>query len=76
MLPDCISLMTLIVNENTKLQQAIATGEFLMQRPNKLVCEAICLVEQLMLSNTNIRMNHASNFVNLEGKLPMDKAGL
>lgn len=71
--PDFISLMTLIISENMELMKDIRSGKFNLISPNGLVEEAINLVEKLELDSTTLRINHASNFVNLEGRFPVDK---
>ena len=71
--PDFISLMTLIVSEDMELMKDVRSGKFNLISPNGLVEEALNLVEKLELDGSILRINHASNFVNLEGSFPVDK---
>ncbi len=71
--PNFISLMTLIVSEDMELMKEVALGRVELLNPSELLGEALDLVENLELNGTTLRINHASNFVNLEGIMPIAK---
>jgi len=71
--PDYISLMTLLTNDEMELMDDVRKGTFELLSPRELVMEARLLVEGLNVNKTILRINHASNFVNIEGHLPEDK---
>lgn len=71
--PDFVSLMTLLVSDEMELMKDIKAGRFELLTPKELVLEALSLVEKLKIKGTTLRINHASNFVNLQGILPLDK---
>lgn len=74
--PDFISLMTLIVSKNMDLMKDVKLGKMNLLSPDKLLGEALNLVKNLELNGTVLRINHASNFVNLEGVMPIDKENI
>lgn len=73
MKPDYIGLLTLLLEENTKLYQEIQEGKFKLLTPVEILMETRKLVEGLNLDNCIFRSNHASNYVPLRGTLMEDK---
>ncbi len=74
--PDYISLMTLLVNEEMELASDIQSGSFENLSPKELLEEALSLVKKMNVQDTVLRINHASNFINVEGLLPIEKKNI
>jgi len=71
--PNQIAVLTLMLLENTELGQEAAAGTF--QLPDKLGLfqELRTLIAGLTVSRGQFQANHASNYFNLDGRLPRDK---
>lgn len=70
-----VRLRTLVPKINTLLLHQIERGRFLLCTPHQIIQEARDLVESL---NGPLRLysDHYTNYFNLEGKLPRDRAGM
>jgi radical SAM superfamily enzyme YgiQ (UPF0313 family) len=71
--PNQIAVLTLMLLENTELGQEAAAGTF--QLPDKLGLfqELRTLIAGLTVSRGQFQANHASNYFNLDGRMPRDK---
>lgn len=71
--PNQIAVLTLMLLENTELGRDAASGTF--QLPDKLGLfqELRTLIAGLTVSRGLFQANHASNYFNLDGRLPRDK---
>lgn len=74
--PDYLSLLTLLVEEDSDLNKMIEQNEFKLLTPKEVLDETQIFLENLELEDTLFRSNHASNYVNLQGVLNEDKARL
>ncbi|WXR62952.1 radical SAM protein [Peptostreptococcaceae bacterium AGR-M142] len=74
--PDYLSLLTLLVEEDSDLNNMIEQNEFKLLTPKEVLDETQIFLENLELEDTLFRSNHASNYVNLQGVLNEDKARL
>lgn len=73
MQPSQIAVLTLMPMENTELGQRIRDGERVLPSQQELFSELRCLVAGLGPIRTQFQANHASNYFNLNGRLPKDK---
>jgi radical SAM superfamily enzyme YgiQ (UPF0313 family) len=73
--PDFIRVRTLMVIEGTPLAEKHARGEFTLMSPDEVLKETRRLIEKLEVSSEFVS-DHISNYLNLNGKLPQDKARL
>lgn len=71
--PQYLSLLTLMVEQNTELYQMVRKKEFKLLDPKEVMQETKIFVENLELTNCVFRSNHASNYVALAGVLGSDK---
>ncbi len=71
--PDYLGLLKLNVFENTKMYDQIKSGEFVLLDPVEIVMEMKYLVSKLELTNCLFSSAHASNHINVSGRLPDDK---
>jgi len=71
--PDYFALLTLLVQEDTPLYDAVEKGTFQLLTPKEILRETQWMIKDLALKNTVFRSNHASNYVALKGDLPGDK---
>ena len=71
--PDFIGALTLMVLPGTELYEEVQTGSFKLVKPIDIYHELRIMVEGLNLSNCIFRVNHASNYIPIGGKLPQDK---
>lgn len=74
--PDYIGLLTLIVEENTKIQGKIQRGEITLLSPKEVMIETRRFVEHLQLTNCLFRGNHASNYAPIIATLNVEKKEL
>ncbi len=74
--PDYLSLLTLMINEDTKLYQQIKNQQFELLSANQIMQEAYLFINNLDITNCIFRSNHASNYVSLAGTFPSDKQRL
>lgn len=73
--PDFIRVRTLMVIDDTPLAEKHARGEFTLLTPEGVLKETRRLIEKLEVTSEFVS-DHVSNYLNLQGKLPGDKATL
>lgn len=73
MKPHYIGLLTLLLEQGTKLYEDVKVGKFQLLSPKEVLEETRILVENLQVGNCIFRSNHASNYVALRGTLMEDK---
>lgn len=73
--PDFVRLRTLVPKVNTLLLQDIKKGRFQLLSPHEVLRETRQLVERLEC-HTLLTSDHYSNYINLSGRMPDDKARL
>jgi radical SAM superfamily enzyme YgiQ (UPF0313 family) len=71
--PDFIRLRTFIPKMNTPLLDDVKNGHFQMLGPHGVLDETAALLKGIEASSY-LASDHYSNYINLEGKLPRDKA--
>lgn len=71
--PNQIAVLTLMVLDNTPLGEDYRKGRFLLPDRNKLFTELRTLIFYLEPFRTQFHSNHASNYFELEGRLPRDR---
>lgn len=76
MQPTYLSLLTVMLIPGTPLFNRKREGIFKLPEPDETIEELLTIVENLNLSRTVFRANHASNFLSLEGTLNKDKERL
>ncbi len=76
MQPNYLGLLTLLLDQDTPINQWVQSGDFKLLTPVEAVQETYWLLEDLNLDNCMFRSNHASNYLALAGNLPQDKAAL
>lgn len=74
MRPNQIAVLTLMLLPNTPLYRQTLTQHFIMPDQLGLLRELHALVSGLGNHKTQFSANHASNYLDLEGRLPRDKA--
>lgn len=74
--PDYLGVLTLILNEDTKMARKIEDGNITLLRPEEVMKETKLMLENMNVTNCIFRSNHASNYVSLKGTLPIDKENL
>jgi radical SAM superfamily enzyme YgiQ (UPF0313 family) len=73
--PDFVRLRTLVPKVNTLLLHEIKKGRFQLLSPHAVLKETRLLLENLACP-TRLTSDHYSNYLNLAGRLPEDKARL
>ena len=73
--PDFVRLRTLVPKINTLLLHQINKDRFQLLSPHQVLLETLLLIENLSIS-TILTSDHYTNYLNLEGQLPEDKARL
>jgi radical SAM superfamily enzyme YgiQ (UPF0313 family) len=73
--PDLVRLRTFVPKINTPLLKDVMEGRFKMLTPHGVLKEAASLLEGLTVS-TILTSDHYTNYINLYGRLPNDKARL
>ena len=77
MAPDYFGILTLMVEEGTKLHSKIISKEFELLNDKDILSEIKLLIENIEVNETIVfRCNHASNYISLRGNLPEDKEKL
>lgn len=77
MSPDYFGILTLMVEEGTKLHTKIINKEFELLNDKDILSEIKLLIENIEVNETVVfRCNHASNYISLRGNLPEDKEKL
>lgn len=71
--PDYLSLLTLMVVDETELYQQVQRGEIELLDPQETAVETKLFLENIEVTNCIFRSNHASNYLMLKGTLPFDK---
>ena len=71
--PKFLSLLTLMLGEGTEFYRAVENNEINLLNPHEILIETKLMIENLELKNTIFRVNHASNYLNLEGVLNKDR---
>ena len=74
--PSFLGLLTLMVEDGTKLKNDITSNKFELLSADEVLEETLLLLENLDVNNTVFRSNHASNYTPLRGTLPQDKLRL
>ena len=73
--PDFIRLRTFLPKKDTPLLEDIVDKKFAMLGPHEVLLETKRMLEQLNTSSL-LTSDHYTNYINLEGKLPMAKPTL
>ena len=71
--PNYLSLLTLMLEAGTPFYKDVKDGKLKLLTPEEILLEIKIMVEKLELKSTIFRVNHASNYLNLEGILNKDK---
>lgn len=71
--PEYLSLLTLLIDEDTNLQRMVSEKQFSVLDPIEVLKETLLFLEATNLKNTIFRSNHPSNYLNLKGVLGKDK---
>ena len=71
--PNFLSLLTLMLEEETEFYNEVKNNKIKLLNPDEILLETKLLIENLELKNTIFRVNHASNYLNLEGVINKDK---
>lgn len=74
--PDYLGVLTLLLNEDTKMASQVKKGEITLLKPEEVMMETKLMLENMNVTNCIFRSNHASNYVPLKGILPKDKEKL
>lgn len=74
MQPRQIAALTLMPLPNTKLGRDVTDGAFTLLSPIEILHELKLLVSGLSAIKCQFHVNHASNYLPIEGRLPRDKA--
>lgn len=76
MQPNFLGLLTLLLDEETPINDWIQKGQFELLTPLQVIQETYQLMGLLELNDCMFRSNHASNYLALAGKLPQDQVAL
>lgn len=76
MQPRLLSALRVVPVPGTELHDDVRKGSFVQLTEFQTVQELRLILEQLELTNTIFRANHASNIVPLEGRFPRDRPRL
>jgi radical SAM superfamily enzyme YgiQ (UPF0313 family) len=71
--PEYVGALTLMVVDGTEIAQLVKKGKFELLEPYEIFQELRILIENLKVTNTIFRANHASNYIPVGGTLPQDK---
>uniref|UniRef100_A0A6A7GAS7 Radical SAM protein n=1 Tax=Hirondellea gigas TaxID=1518452 RepID=A0A6A7GAS7_9CRUS len=71
--PKFLSLLTLMLEEGTEFYKEVQNHKIELLDPEEILLETKLMIENLDLKNTIFRVNHASNYLSLEGILNKDK---
>jgi radical SAM superfamily enzyme YgiQ (UPF0313 family) len=74
--PHYLSMLRLVVEEETELAENIRIGKFHLLTPRQVLEENIIMLENMQLEDCIFRANHISNYVKLAGTLNKDKLAL
>jgi radical SAM superfamily enzyme YgiQ (UPF0313 family) len=70
--PDFIRLRTFVPKKNTPLLKDVMDGTFVMLSPHEVLRETAELIKRLEV-NSYLTSDHYTNYINLEGQLPVAK---
>ena len=71
--PKFLSLLTLMLEEGTQFYNDVKSNKIELLNPEEILLETKLMIENLELKNTIFRVNHASNYLSLEGVLNRDR---
>ena len=71
--PEAVSVLSLIPLPDTPLGQAYQAGEFIVPDEMGMIAELRELVKHTDLSRASFRSVHASNYLNIDARFPVDK---
>lgn len=71
--PNQIAVLTLMLLDNTPLAELSARGKFELPDRRALFVELRTMLEDLDVGRAQFQANHASNYFELDGRLPRDK---
>ncbi|MCK4757418.1 MAG: radical SAM protein [Thermoplasmata archaeon] len=71
--PDYAAALTLMIVPGSDIAADIGSGRITLLNPDQTLQELRKMVEQLEVTNTIFRANHASNYAPIRGTLPRDK---
>jgi len=74
--PDYIGALTLMAIPGTEIYDEVKTGKLELLGPKDIFEELQILIDNLELSNSVFRANHASNYLPVGGTLPRDKQAM
>lgn len=74
--PDYISALTLMLRPGTEIRRRQQRGEFELPGPFEILNELRLIIQELEVQGTELRSNHASNYLPIRGSLPKDKQQL
>lgn len=74
--PEYVSLLTLLLEDDTELYDTYKKGNFEILSPEEIAVETKLFLENTELKNCIFRSNHASNYIPLKGTLSEDKEKL
>ncbi len=75
MAPHVVRLRTLVPTLNTPLLEDIQAGRFRLLSPHDVIRETMALIEAIT-APTLVVSDHYTNYVNVAGQLPQDKAAM
>ncbi len=75
MAPHVVRLRTLVPKLNTPLLEDIQAGRFRLLSPHDVIRETMALIEAIT-APTLVVSDHYTNYVNVAGQLPQDKAAM
>ena len=73
--PDFLRLRTFVPKINTPLLAEVLDGRFQMLSPHEVIRETMALLADITVA-TEVRSDHYTNYVNVEGRLPEDKEAM
>ena len=71
--PNFLSLLTLMLEDGTPFYEDVKNRKIELLSPEEVLLETKLMIENMELKNTIFRVNHASNYLSLEGVLNKDK---
>ncbi|OQY41692.1 MAG: radical SAM protein [Fusobacteriia bacterium 4572_74] len=71
--PKFLSFLTLMLEDGTQFYNDVKNNKIQLLNPEEILLETKLMIENLDLKNTIFRVNHASNYLSLEGVLNKDK---
>jgi radical SAM superfamily enzyme YgiQ (UPF0313 family) len=73
--PDFLRLRTFVPKINTPLLAEVLDGRFQMLSPHEIIRETRTLLADITVA-TEVRSDHYTNYVNVQGRLPEDKEAM